>query len=58
MNKTIGEIEEEEKKKHEPPKPSSKQDSTKYYEERGIKPGSIAAKARMVKEYNEKSQKK
>ena len=57
-NKTIAELEAEAKKKNEPPKPSVKVDSTKYYEERGIKPGSIAAKARMVKEYNEKNQKK
>lgn len=33
-------------------------ESTEYYQQRAIKPGSLAAKANMVKEYNEKHGKK
>ena len=46
------------KKKKELSKPVEKQDNTKYYEEHGIKQGSIASKARMVEEYNKKNLKK
>ena len=33
-------------------------DSTEYYKNTSAKPGSIAAKARMVQQYNEKNMKK
>lgn len=57
-NKTLAQIEEETRKKKEPSKPVEKQDNTKYYEEHGIKQGSIASKARMVEEFNKKNMKK
>ena len=57
-NKTLAQIEEETRKKKEPSRPVEKQDNTKYYEEHGMKQGSIASKARMVEEYNKKNQKK
>lgn len=52
-------MEEDEKKKEAIEKKRLKniQDSTEYYKNADVKPGSIAAKARMVQQYNEKNKK-
>ena len=43
--------------KREEKRQKSIQDSTEYYKNADVKPGSIAAKARMVQQYDEKKDK-
>ena len=48
----------EQRKKKEEDREEQIRKSTEYYKSGNLKPGSLAAKANMVKQYNEKNEKK